>query len=198
MKNVKTIAGVSIGLTIVLVSFGWSQAAGDAAKLIGTKKCAMCHKKEATGNQFGKWQSMNHAHAYEVLATEEAKAVGAKLGIDDPQTSGACLKCHSTAYFFTETLQNEAVALTDGVSCESCHGPGADYKKKSVMESREESIANGMVYPAKEKSCTLCHNDTNPTWDPERYTLPSGEKTGFDVNQAYEKIKHERPAAPTE
>jgi hypothetical protein len=61
------------------------------------------------------------------------------------------------------------------------------------MESREQSIAGGMVYPAKEKSCRLCHNDTSPTWDPNRYTLPSGEKTGFDVVQAYEKIKHERP-----
>ena len=28
---------------------------------------------------------------------------------------------------------------------------------------------------------------------PERYTLPNGETTGFDVAQAYEKIKHERP-----
>ena len=121
--------------------------------------------------------------------------VAAKLGIDDPQTSGKCLKCHSTAYFFTETLQSEAVAVEDGVSCESCHGPGADYKKKSIMQSREESIANGMVYPALVKSCTQCHNDTGPTWDPERYTTASGEKTGFDPVQAYEKIKHERPAA---
>jgi hypothetical protein len=167
----------------------------DPAKLIGTKKCAMCHKKDDKGNQYGKWQSMGHSKAYANLASEEAKAVGAKLGIDNPQSSGACLKCHSTAYYFTEELQSEAVALEDGVSCESCHGPGADYRKKSIMESREESIANGMVYPAKEKRCTLCHNDTSPTWNPERYTLPDGTKTGFDLEQAYEKVKHERPAA---
>ena len=171
---------------------------GDPAKLISVKKCAMCHKKEDKGNQYGKWQSMGHAKAFEILGTEEAKAVGAKLGIADPQSSGQCLKCHSTAYYFTEEMQTEEVKLENGVSCQSCHGPGADYKKKSIMESLEESIANGMVYPAKEKSCTLCHNDTGPTWDPNRYTTASGEKTGFDVNQAYEKIKHERPAAPAE
>ena len=167
---------------------------GDAAKLIGTKKCAMCHKKADKGNQYGVWQSKAHSKAYEMLASEESKAIAAKMGIDHPQTSGQCLKCHSTAYFFTETVQSEAVAVADGVSCESCHGPGADYKKKSIMASREASIAGGMIYPAKEKSCTQCHNDTGPTWDPNRYTLPDGTKTGFDANQAYEKIKHERPA----
>jgi DNA-directed RNA polymerase subunit M/transcription elongation factor TFIIS len=189
----KTAMVYSIGLALVVVSSVSGQT-GDPAKLIGTKKCAMCHKKAETGDQYGVWQTKVHAKAYEMLASEEAKAVGAKLGIDNPQTSGKCLKCHSTAYFFTETVQNADFAVEDGVSCESCHGPGADYKKKSVMESREASIAAGMIYPAKEKSCTLCHNDTGPTWNPERYTTASGEKTGFDVVQAYEKIKHERPA----
>lgn len=197
MKSMKTAIGISIALTVAFVSSGWSQT-GDPAKLIGTKKCAMCHKKAETGDQYGTWQTKAHAKAYEMPAGEEAKAVAAKLGIDDPQTSGQCLKCHSTAYWFTETRQSEAVAVEDGVSCESCHGPGADYKSKTTMENREAAIAAGMVYPAKEKSCTACHNDTGPTWDPNRYTTASGEKTGFDVVQAYEKIKHERPAAPAE
>jgi hypothetical protein len=190
MKNTLAI----LGLGIVIAASSAIGQTGDPAKLIGTKKCAMCHKKADKGDQYGVWKSKNHAKAYEILAGEEAKAVATKMGIDNPQTSGQCLKCHSTAYFFTDTLQSEAVAVEDGVSCESCHGPGADYKKKSVMQSLEASIAGGMVHPAKEKSCTLCHNDTGPTWDPNRYTLPDGSKTGFDVNQAYEKIKHERPA----
>ena len=187
-KTAYTVAVLSILATGVLAE------TGDPAKLIGTKKCAMCHKKDSTGNQYAKWQELAHSKAFANLASEEAKAVGAKLGIDDPQTSGQCLQCHSTAYYFTETLQSEAVAVEDGVSCESCHGPGADYKKKSIMESLEQSIANGMIHPAKDKSCTNCHNDTGPTWDPERYTLADGTKTGFDAEQAYEKIKHENPA----
>jgi hypothetical protein len=190
MKITLTVLSLGVALSAA-ITFGQT---GDPANLIGTKKCAMCHKKADKGDQYGVWQTKAHSKAYEMLAGEEALAVAAKLGIDNPQTSGQCLKCHSTAYFFTETQQSDAVAVEDGVSCESCHGPGANYKKKSVMESREASIAGGMIYPAKEKSCTLCHNDTGPTWDPNRYTLPDGSKTGFDVNQAYEKIKHERPA----
>lgn len=182
-------------LAVVSISLCAMAQTGDPAKLIGTKKCAMCHKKEATGDQFGKWQAAGHSKAYELLASEEAKAVAAKLGIDDPQTSGQCLKCHSTAYYFTEALVSEAVAVEDGVSCESCHGPGDDYKKMSTMKSHDEAVAAGLVYPAKEKSCTLCHNDTSPTWKADRYTMADGTTTGFDVEQAYEKIKHERPAA---
>ena len=189
----KTLLVSSCGIFLLFVYNLFAQT-GDPAKLVSVKKCAMCHKKDEKGNQYGKWQEMMHSKAYELLGTEEAKAVAAKLGIEDPQSSGQCLKCHATAYYFTEELQTTEVSVENGVSCQSCHGPGADYKKKSVMQSREESIANGMVYPAKEKSCTLCHNDTGPTWDPKRYTLPDGTTTGFDVNQAYEKIKHERPA----
>jgi hypothetical protein len=190
-KTTRIVTGLFIGAVFLTSVFAKT---GDPAKLISVKKCAMCHKKADKGDQYGKWLSLGHAKAYEMLASEEAKAVAAKLGIDDPQASGQCLKCHSTAYFFTETRQTEEIALENGVSCQSCHGPGADYKKKSIMQSREASIAGGMVYPAQEKSCTLCHNESGPTWDPNRYTTASGEKTGFDVTQAYEKIKHERPS----
>ena len=170
----------------------WS-AERDASQYVGTKSCRMCHKKEATGDQYGKWQATQHAKAYETLATDEAKAVAAKQGVDDPQTSGKCLKCHSTAYNGTEEAQTEKVAVEDGVTCESCHGPGKNYKSKTVMEDREKCIEGGMIYPATQ-SCVLCHNDTSPTWKPDRYTS-DGKPTGFDVEQAHEKIKHPNPAA---
>lgn len=166
---------------------------GDPAKLISLSKCVMCHKKPEVGEQYAKWQATGHAKAFELLASDEAKAVGAKLGIADPQTSGKCLKCHSTAYFFTETKQTEEIDVANGVTCQSCHGPGADYKKKEIMQDLQLSIANGMIHPAKEKACTKCHNDSNPTWKPDRYQTAAGP-SGFDVEQAFEKIKHPKPA----
>jgi hypothetical protein len=161
----------------------------DASKYVGNKSCKMCHKSEESGNQFGEWEKGPHANAFKLLASEESKAVAQKLGIDDPQKSGKCLKCHSTAYNNTEAVATDKIAVEEGVTCEACHGPGADYKSKSVMENREQCIAGGMIYPAT-KSCTMCHNDTSPTWKADRYTLESGEKVGFDEKQAYEKVKH--------
>jgi hypothetical protein len=167
--------------------------APDPSLYVGVKSCGMCHKKEESGNQLAKWQESKHAKAYETLASAEAKEVGKKLGIDDPQKSGKCLKCHATAYNFGETdMANEKLPVTDGVSCESCHGPGKNYKAKEVMKDRQQCIQNGMVYPAT-KSCDKCHNDTSPTWKADRYTKADGSKTGFDVEQATKKIEHPNP-----
>ncbi len=152
----------------------------DAANYAGTKMCGICHKKEDSGNQLAKWQASPHAKAFETLGTPAAKEVAKKLGIDDPQKSGKCLKCHSTAYNFTEAVATEKIKPEEGVTCESCHGPGNKYKSKSIMESREKSIAAGMIYPAT-KSCPLCHNEQSPSFK------------GFDEKKFVEKIAHPNP-----
>jgi len=194
MTTFKRFVFVNVGFLIALAVAATSHAAErDAANYVGVKMCGMCHKKEEGGNQLGKWQASPHSKAFELLGTPEAKAAGAKVGVADPQKSGKCLKCHSTAYNWTETVQTEKIAVEDGVVCESCHGPGKNYKSRSVMQDRQQAIAGGLVYPAT-KSCALCHNESNPTWKADRYTTKDGKKVGFDVEQAYEKIKHPLPA----
>ena len=152
----------------------------DPANYLGPKMCGICHKKDETGNQFAKWQAGPHAKAFETLGTDKAKEVAKKLGIDDPQKSGKCLECHSTAYNFTESSVTEKIKPEDGVTCESCHGPGKKYMAKSVMEDRAKAIEGGLIYPATQ-SCTLCHNDKSPTWK------------GFDEKAMVEKIAHPDP-----
>lgn len=172
---------------------GGAAAAGrDATLYVGMKTCGMCHKKVESGNQLAAWTASPHAKAFEVLGTDAAKAVAAKLGIEDAQKSGKCLQCHATAYNFTETVATEKILPAEGVACESCHGPGKKYMSKAVMIDRAKAVEAGLVHPASE-SCTLCHNDKNPTWNPERYTTKDGKKVGFDYPQAYEKIKHPDP-----
>src|SRR3989338_8648703 len=114
-------------------------------EFVGVAKCSLCHKKPEQGEQFKIWQETKHAQAFETLKTPEAKEQAAKLGIDDPSTSGKCLKCHSTAYWFSETKVTDVIPIEEGVSCESCHGPGKDYMKKSIMQDKEEAIANGLI-----------------------------------------------------
>lgn len=184
-------AGWLAGLLAAAVSTGaWAQ---DASLYVGTKSCGMCHKKDEVGNQLGKWQESAHAKAFATLGTPEAKEAGKKVGVDDPQTSGKCLKCHATAYNFTETLAGiEKITAEEGVTCESCHGPGKNYKSKEVMKDRKQAEANGMIYPAT-KTCEKCHNEQSPTWKADRYTKADGTKTGFDVEQAAKKIEHPNP-----
>ncbi len=164
----------------------------DPANYVGPKTCGLCPKKEESGNQLAVWQASPHAKAFELLGSPEARALGAKLGVANPQASGKCLKCHSTAYNFTETVATEKIKPEEGVVCESCHGPGKKYMAKSTMENLQKAIQAGLVYPAA-KSCELCHNDQNPAWKPDRYTTKDGRKVGFDYEQAFEKIKHPDP-----
>lgn len=193
MKN--SVFCFSLGLVVIGVcGITMAQSEPSQAEFVGVKSCKMCHKSEEKGNQFGKWSANVHAKAFESLASAESKAVAAKLGISDPQQSPKCLKCHTTTYNLTETVQTDKVPVEEGVSCESCHGAGKAYKSKSVMEDRAACIAAGMIYPSKNR-CIACHNEESPTWNPERYTTKDGKKVGFDVDQACEKTKHPNPAA---
>ena len=130
---------------------------------IGSAKCKMCHNFAKKGQQFKKWSAAKHSQAYTVLASEEAKKVAASLGIADAQKSGKCLKCHSTAYNFTESKVAAKVKVEEGVGCESCHGPGSIYKGMSIMKNHKKSVKAGLSNP--KKTCVKCHNTGSPTWN---------------------------------
>jgi hypothetical protein len=148
---------------------------------VGVSKCAMCHKSKARGNQVGVWKETAHANAYAALAGEAAVAAGKKLGIDEPQKSPKCLKCHVTAYGVDEKLLGSKYSMEDGVGCESCHGPGGDYMKLSIMKDREKAVEAGLVVPTEEL-CVSCHNKESPTF------------VKFDFKEMWPKIAHPKPA----
>ena len=168
---------VAVGAVVSTRTYADSR---DPANYIGPKMCGICHKSEDSGNALGKWQAGPHAKAFDTLGTPAAKDIAKKAGIDDPQKSGKCLKCHSTAYNFTESIATEKIKPEDGVTCESCHGPGKKFMAKSTMEDRTKSIAAGLVYPATE-SCKLCHNPESPNF------------SGFDEKAMVAKIAHPDP-----
>lgn len=183
MKTQSRILSVAVASMFILVVNQSVQAQDrDPANYIGAAKCGICHKKDETGNQLGKWQAGPHAKAFETLGSDKSKEIAKEKGIADPQKEGACLKCHSTAYHFTTEIKTDKIKVEEGVSCESCHGPGKKYMAKTTMESREKSIAAGMIHPST-KSCTLCHNQESPTFK------------GFDEKTYVEKIAHPNPAA---
>ncbi len=181
-----------IALTVVSL-FSWAAAGtaaaaeGDPNLYIGVKKCGGCHKKELIGDQLGKWKEGQHAQAFETLKSDKALEVAKKLGMTEaPSESGDCLKCHATAYGLTaDQLKKDPLVMENGVGCESCHGPGSNYKSKKTMADHDLSVAGGMLEPDKdEKICTGCHNDESPTWDAAK---------GFNFEERKEEIAHKIP-----
>ena len=131
-------------------------AAPAAHKYVGSDGCKACHMSEAKGNQYGVWLKSAHAKAYETLAGEKSLAIAKEKGLaKPPQETAECLACHVTgsgkaADMFAATFKKE-----QGVGCESCHGPGSDYKTMTVMKDVKAAKAAGLIIP-DEKTCTTC------------------------------------------
>jgi len=150
-------------------------------KYIGADKCKMCHNKTATGEQYKKWLASPHANSLKSLSSQASLDYAKKNGIADPAKEEKCLKCHSTYEQAGASLRGGILA-TDGVSCESCHGPGSAYKSPSIMKNKELAMKNGLILPDK-TVCLACHNKENPFFKE------------FNFEAASKKIAHPNPAA---
>ena len=151
-------------------------------KYVGASKCKMCHNSEAAGQQYKIWSESKHANSMKTLSSEKAIEYAKKNNIIDPTKEPKCLNCHSTYGPANAALIDEEVDVTvnDGVSCESCHGPGSSYKTRPIMLDLAKSKENGLIIP-EQKVCEKCHNADNPFFKP------------FDFEAAKKLIAHPRP-----
>ena len=135
-------------------------ASAQTNKYIGADKCKVCHNKPTKGEQYNKWAKDKHSQALKTLASQKAIDYAKKNGIADASKEPKCLKCHSTYDAVAANLRGGILA-TEGVSCESCHGPGSGYKSPTIMKNQAMALKNGLVLP-DEKVCKTCHNPENP------------------------------------
>jgi hypothetical protein len=158
----------------------------DPARYIGSRTCKNCHQGEAKGDSHAKWAKGPHAQAFKTLASDKAKAIAAELKIDDPQKSADCLKCHVTAYEVDKKMKKRGLRNADGVSCESCHGPGENHFKIRMAEAQKGGepapvAANEILAVRKVETCQQCHNEESPTYMP------------FCLKERMKKIQHFDP-----
>ncbi len=146
---------------------------------IGAAKCKMCHNKPTTGAQYKAWSAAKHSKAMESLSSAASLEYAKKNGIADPTKEASCLKCHSTAGGIDPKM-NISLKAEEGVSCESCHGPGSVYKSPAIMKNHEKALQSGLIAP-DEALCKKCHNKENPFYKP------------FDYAAAKAKIAHPNP-----
>jgi len=162
---------------------------------VGAEKCKVCHGKELMGDQHSAWRVGPHGLAFKSLSSVRASEIAQRMGLSTPASaSPECLRCHSTADRIDQARAVYEVKREDGVQCESCHGPGHEYRKKNIMSDRKESAAAGLWRADRDASiCASCHNAESPTFDENRYTLADGSNAGFDFDQARARIPHPIP-----
>lgn len=200
MKQLTRLAAVYVGLGGLILLLGSATGAPAAVqdeappKFIGVSSCKKCHNKSSIGKQYKAWQSKKHAGAFELLKGERAAEVAKKAGVEGPAFEApACLSCHTTAYGLDPKKgYGEKFEPEEGVTCEACHGAGEFFGKPE--DGKLHTEAHGKGYTAtSEELCRKCHNDTSPTWDPERDTDKEGNKVGFDYPTRLKMILHPIP-----
>ena len=140
-------------------------------KYMGAATCASsnCHggvKPKSSSvvlqNEYTTWFRHDaHARAYEVLREEDSKIIAKHLGLGSPENEPLCLSCHAT--FVPSQVKGPKFRLSDGVSCESCHGAAENYLKTHTTKGRtnKDNIKDGMKDLAsldvRSKVCLDCH-----------------------------------------
>ena len=147
----------------------------EPVKYIGPGSCAAtsCHGsvKPLAGsrilqNEYSTWILQDkHSRAYQALTGEvgERMARILKLGAK-AEEAPKCLACH--ALYTTPEQRGRAFEISEGVSCENCHGPASAWLGPHTTRSwpHEKSFALGMsdtrnVIHRAEK-CLECHLGT--------------------------------------
>jgi hypothetical protein len=65
-----------------------------------------------------------------------------------------CKVCHKVQ--FASWAETAHAKRTPPLDCESCHGPGSEYKTLAIMKDREKAKAAGLVMPTA-TFCKTCH-----------------------------------------
>ncbi len=167
---------VAVGATGSLAGPGWAQTLPQYANDVhlGVASCAgsTCHGavtpwrgSTVLQNEYVTWQSKDpHAKAYTVLLNEDSRRIARNLGLPNAHEAKICLDCHANNV--PANLRSKTFQISDGVSCEACHGGAVRWLGVHISgaANHAQNVAAGM-YPtedpvARAKLCMSCHVGT--------------------------------------
>jgi hypothetical protein len=133
-------------------------ASAQPHQTIGKAKCVNCHDHEAEKLWSEKKDGPppnNHLNALRQLEAPKAAVFAKAIGLADPyDPKGSCAACHGTILKGT---------VVDGITCESCHGPGSGYVDVHQQKGAyRQAVAAGLADTVKNPDawapmCTKCH-----------------------------------------
>lgn len=164
-----------IAMYAVASGAGAQQAAPAGYKHLGVGSCSssVCHGKtkaqegrDVALNEYTIWSSPDdfHSKAYRTLSSPRSQAIAAKLGLPSAAAAAICLDCHADNV--PASQRGPKFQLSDGVSCEACHGGAEKWIETHTQKSvgHRANVARGM-YPseqplARAELCLSCHMGT--------------------------------------
>ena len=128
-------------------------------------KAAADHTRDVALNEYSVWlRDDYHSRAYRALSDPQSKAIAAKLGLPNAAGAPLCQSCHADNV--PTAQRGPKFNLTDGVSCEACHGGAEKWIKTHTEKTtpHKDNVANGL-YPTEQplpraELCLSCHMGT--------------------------------------
>jgi hypothetical protein len=147
---------------------------GSSGSYVGVATCGgtTCHgRTEADGkivrqDELSIWQDESspsgaHSRAWRVLGNDRSRLIAQNLGIGEATSAPMCLGCHATPA--QSGGRGARFLLSDGVGCESCHGPASGWLSShyAVGSSHASNVSRGLVPlenpRARAAQCLDCH-----------------------------------------
>lgn len=143
-----------------------------SSKFLGAQSCSTsgCHGGAGELNrQFTLWTQYDFHHQRPVatLTTARSERLANILKIADPTKDARCTACHAPFQTVPAALLDPMVKITEGVSCESCHGPAEkwllshtrkDYSHADRVHSGMRELKNPYV---RANTCVACHQNVD-------------------------------------
>jgi hypothetical protein len=148
------------------------------AKYIGPGSCSAssCHGgiqpqsvTHVLQNEYSTWVIQDkHSKSFQSLQNPVSVRMAKILGLPRADTAEKCLACH--ALFVRPSEKGREFDLSDGVSCESCHGPASAWLGPHAVKNfaRQQSVALGMYDTSnliqRAEKCNSCHVGDGTKW----------------------------------
>ncbi len=184
---------------VLLFAIAWPAVADEEPAYEGRKKCSSCHK-----SQYESWKDTVHAKALKSLEAEQKSEAKLKAKLDpnkDYTEDKKCVGCHVTGFGTEDGYDiDDPSKYLVGVTCESCHGPGSEYrlihrKAGDKFERKKKTTPRAVLAEAGEEyhfveRCNACHmNYEGSPWQGAKepytpFTPKVDEKYAFDFEKA--------------
>ena len=175
------------GFAIALLMGLSSVASAEPVDFVGADACKKCHTAE-----HGVWEGTPHFASFKSIhKNKKAKGILKAIGEKRMKRSETCATCH---YSY---IGGKAKA---GPSCESCHGPAAEWidihNDKKNPNNIKDAIAKGMIHSSLiydiASNCASCHGLANPKLSGE--TASTMLDNGHPLNPNFELVEYSQGA----
>jgi len=179
MSNIRRALGIpELVLCLGVLACAQTREPAPIGKYNGPGGCAAsaCHGSvlprtvlRIPQNEYSIWTGQDkHARAYEVLSNEVSLRIGRILNLNTtPAQNEKCLACHALSVPPEQRAQT--FDISDGVSCEHCHGPASgwlgphtvkDWESKSGDDKAKLGMWDLRDVAVRAHNCLHCHVGT--------------------------------------